>query len=423
MRKPLLLLVALGLLVAPTGAATDASYAASRMGDAATGESARSAPASTGPELSDSEAELDSARAVSRHLGISEAEALKRVRLQNDIAIRMHEARTVVPHVYANSVMEGDGVRILLKATASRQDVAEINRAFSGASVRPQIDASALVNLEEATELASKALDYVSAAAPEVRAVQARPNLEFSAIEVGVLSSQDAADVRASLDDSAKSEFPLPVLVTVVSESPRPAANLVGGAQLNRTNGEAVCTSGFPVYRTGSPNRFGLLTADHCPSLLRYGNSPWLDTAIGGNIAHGDLQWNPMRTGQGNTVTPQFQHAPHQLRYLTGAAEGSTGMVMCRYGRWTSQCASIGVPGLCVNPDLDRYPKRYCGLRDTNERTNSIGGDSGGPWFLGTVAYGVHSGRRGDLYGGGALYTPIWNITRALPGVTLHRRV
>lgn len=57
---------------------------------------------------------------------------------------------------------------------------------------------------------------------------------------------------------------------------------------------------------------------------------------------------------------------------------------LCKYGRKSGQtCDKVRSLQTCRNS--------YCSLVDMHNR-KADGGDSGGPWFLGGTAYGVHSG-------------------------------
>lgn len=164
------------------------------------------------------------------------------------------------------------------------------------------------------------------------------------------------------------------------------------------------CTSGFPV-QNGSGTR-GILTAGHCDDIQAFNtrNLPFQSGQFSGAV---DAQWhtapelhvtNRIWDGLFDTATPYY-------RFVTGTrprSQQAVGEFVCKYGVTTGHtCGTIestsfqppsGQPGQWINPtatfiyvDGDRHGVNL-----------SEGGDSGGPWFSGNTAYGVHSGGFGN---------------------------
>lgn len=91
----------------------------------------------------------------------------------------------------------------------------------------------------------------------------------------------------------------------------------------------------------------------------------------------------------------------------------SSNQKLCKYGRTS---------GLTCDTVHDRTTCRdaYCNLIAMDHRY-AAGGDSGGPWFWGGTAYGVHSGWKYDFPSGNYdQYTRIYSTLSEL-GVSLNK--
>jgi streptogrisin C len=95
----------------------------------------------------------------------------------------------------------------------------------------------------------------------------------------------------------------------------------------------------------------------------------------------GDVKW---RRVVGNTAEPRFQSVTGGYRLVSGTSNPAVGTAICKYGVSTGQtCDSVVAVNTCANG--------YCGLTKVgNDISNE--GDSGGPWFFGNTAMGIHHG-------------------------------
>ncbi|WP_402372978.1 S1 family peptidase [Isoptericola rhizosphaerae] len=149
---------------------------------------------------------------------------------------------------------------------------------------------------------------------------------------------------------------------------------IYGGGKL--TSGSSYCTSGFSV-RKGTTYNNGLITAAHCPNTLKYGSNS-LNFRKASSTR--DVQWH----SDNQTAPPKFYVADTTLRNVDVSSNPPVGTRVCRYGRTNdATCDRVALLNQCRG--------NYCGLAMVYER-RAAPGDSGGPWYYGNVAYGVHSG-------------------------------
>lgn len=152
-----------------------------------------------------------------------------------------------------------------------------------------------------------------------------------------------------------------------------------GGEDLNS------CTSGFGVrWGSSTSGERGISTAAHCPNSLTDDGKTL--TYRGGHQGHfGDFQWHS-GTGtesddfySGNSSTTEVHR-----RDVSSVAAAAPGSVVCVNGRTTHKsCTTVREQQVCANG--------ACNLVGMQHHVTA-GGDSGGPWFYGPVAYGIHHG-------------------------------
>lgn len=176
---------------------------------------------------------------------------------------------------------------------------------------------------------------------------------------------------------------------------------IYGGDQIIR------CTSAFTVHQQGAGGSYpyGIVTAGHCDDAQSDGS---YTLSYRGQLSKslGDMQWN---TTSSTTAPGQFYVASGTRRTATGAANPVLNGSYCRYGRTSgSSCSTVSNLNQCVTT---LTYGTACGLAFTSGGTSS-GGDSGGPWYSGTVGYGIHKGNVGS----GLMFSPLWN---ALGGLSL----
>lgn len=161
----------------------------------------------------------------------------------------------------------------------------------------------------------------------------------------------------------------------------------IGGGQA-RFNDQDECTFGFPV----AVNNYGLMTANHCNNALRYrkdNGTNWLTDWKNGYVGrYGEMQWNDPEAG--HQVSGSFFSHAQKVNKVTGIkTRWSQGQRICNFGQTTLyKCDRVfRVSGDATN----RNGVRVGRLVFMNHHRTDFG-DSGGPWFRGGTAAGVHFG-------------------------------
>ncbi|MGX1932776.1 S1 family peptidase [Microbacterium resistens] len=171
------------------------------------------------------------------------------------------------------------------------------------------------------------------------------------------------------------------------------------------------CTGAFPVKHKYGPE-LGIFTAGHCPGTGSYDGIanafhdpvPYsLSTSPGSG--GGDFRWNHSKYGLSGQT---FIGHQRQLRVFNTHAYAVVGQFVCKYGKNTDWgCSNVAECGVRSNsrvPDTGQtYP--VGGLCRT-QQTITVAGDSGGPWYSGTTALGIH---HGSAVSGGSAFSQVRN--------------
>lgn len=178
------------------------------------------------------------------------------------------------------------------------------------------------------------------------------------------------------------------------------------------------CSSAFTVQNASGVA--GVLSAAHCDAQNQYvhewGTTEWTDHVGSYYGYNGDFEWRKLRYG--GTVNDDFYSSNGVIRDVTGIQYVTSMAVndwVCVFGRASQQmkCRQI----------VDTYdcfwlldPLTWsCGWVKTSP-VNTIGGDSGAPWFGGTTAYGIHHGI--DVEDGSGYFSPV-ELAQTYLGVTV----
>ncbi len=181
------------------------------------------------------------------------------------------------------------------------------------------------------------------------------------------------------------------------------------------------CTSGFSVKKGWWPFiTKGITTAGHCSNTVTYNGN---NLPLNGEKWTGsyDTQWH---TAPGYTVTNKIQYKSDGSTrpiYATKSRNNQQiGEYVCKYGKTTGYtCGRINTKDYKPDPANVPNPAATFIRVDNTAGWNDLSdaGDSGGPWFWGTTAYGTHSGSpRGDS--NDAWYTAVNYVESGL-GVTV----
>jgi len=151
------------------------------------------------------------------------------------------------------------------------------------------------------------------------------------------------------------------------------------------------CTSAFSVKRNGL-NKWGILTAEHCTDITDYngyqhvgGNTHNTKRRFGHYGAFGDYMY---RSTSG-TERDDFYFNNTQKADVASVMPFSqigVGDWLCRYGRATgglNKCAQVNNVLIMTSAGVGVTRTNSTGLDD---------GDSGGPWYFGSIAVGITHG-------------------------------
>lgn len=188
---------------------------------------------------------------------------------------------------------------------------------------------------------------------------------------------------------------------------------LYGGEKLdtdgNWNNGTDRCTTGFTV-RSTTNNVPAITTAGHCPNALKYliNSSTNIDLNFRFEVVNaGGDDFQVLRHYGGHTYRPYFRADYGELREQTGSIPSASimvGQIVTRFGQRTG--ASMVVVTDPTFAPGGSYEANNCNgncqakwvkagqvcFGSTCVPFSSNGGDSGGPVFSGTTAFGFHSG-------------------------------
>ncbi|CAQ00158.1 putative serine protease [Clavibacter sepedonicus] len=234
-----------------------------------------------------------------------------------------------------------------------------------------------------------------------VTAAAVLPDASASA-SVDVTSAAQAATDQA--EAAVAQATTVPVEVALTDEDPSQEV-LSGGTALGiGATQQLACTAGFTVRnaRTGAT---GLITASHCPDNLNYESRQILTFEGHGDSGQLDEQWFSSSEGVHNEFISQKAGSTLIRRKATAVATPFVGMNVCKYGTVTAYGCSqvINGPTTTVNANGVTYANLW-----QVDGYITEAGDSGGPWYYGNTAYGIHYG---DIPRGGASRSAFTSIT------------
>ncbi len=328
----------------------------------------------------EAEARARDAQAYAAHYGVDLQEAIRRLQLQRPIGELGAALETGERGTYAGLwIQHKPDFRVIARFTRDGEQ-----------TIRPYIADGPLVGLVEVRP-ARLTLAHLEAA-QDVALRRTRPlgvpvnaglNLFENRAEIYVV---ERARLEAALQ-GANIQLPDGVVVTTVPELAREAADVYAGLW------NSDCTMGYAVR--DSSGTVGISTAGHCDNDQWYAGThlPFQGDWFFGAY---DVQWN---TAPGHTIRSWAYDGIccPEYRYINGTkgrVDQQVGEWVCHYGRTTGYgCGFIE----------DKY---FLGATPGGTETYihvhrdgvvlSRGGDSGGPWFNGSTAYGIMHASFGD---------------------------
>lgn len=332
-----------------------------------------------------SEALLQDATSYADQYGVGLDEAVRRLRLQNEIgtldATLSQEEKSTFAGLWIEHEPE---YRVIVRFTnpASEQRLqARLARTSLAGLVELRRAAVSLVQLEERRNIARQ----------HARQLRFPVDSDINVFEnrAEIYSDRPQA-LRAALA-AASANLPDHVEIIAVSGLAEPTV-LIGGETGNS------CTGGFTVR--GYNGEVGISTAAHCPN-NQYYQGVGLYFRSEDQQGNQDVQWsssckildvsNEFITGIGNRACTGTRTRDQQ----------AIGAYVCKWGMTSGRtCGYIQSKSVA--------PSYVTSAASTFVRVNggvTLPGDSGGPWFIEDLAYGITSGRFLDDNDG--IYMPI----------------
>jgi streptogrisin C len=199
--------------------------------------------------------------------------------------------------------------------------------------------------------------------------------------------TRPAEELRAQLSEESQASD---ISITFADEPIAGHTATYGGDKIFNSSTGAFCTSGFTV-RQAPTGTYGVSTAGHC-NVNKYQQENGVTFDMTLRVEHrrgwGDMEYH---STDSSAVFAEFYANTGTRRdtlYLESASAIKENNTYCRYGRTSGYiCGKVKL--VSVDVTFDGYEHRQLVAMHEN---NGRGGDSGGPWFLGNTAVGIHSG-------------------------------
>lgn len=377
---------------------------------AASGSSSSTEFSTNGP----SEDDFSTLQTMANEDGISLEEAVRRYAWQDEFAIRATLLEEMYPTLFSYAtITHGASPKAYVHFKSEIPPSAyqhftgievvnvslQRNYGLSAGDIRDQVTSSHQVASQQSTRNMATSFDL------DARTVVVEVNTSG-------LNESDSAELLDSVQGAVEE---VATVTVEVDEAPTLAgdgeASVYGGARLERSGSSSLsCSTAFNVKKDGVS---GILTAGHCDSTPytvenTSGGTEWAATNKGSHQGWwGDFRW--LTTTQ--TETTSFYTAWSTRATLKSVANPVDNQRLCRFGHKTGRSCSAYVADtyLCRTIDLNYLCHLVRMDRDTADK-----GDSGGPWFSGSTAYGVHTGQVGTIFGSRDVFSRMTYVDEAL---------
>ncbi|MFG3437481.1 S1 family peptidase [Nonomuraea sp. NPDC047897] len=358
-------------------------------------------------------AELVDLKLIAKSEGISFADAIDRFAWQSQFVKAADQIERAFPGDFAGAVFAHDGrsgwFAFKGPVPAAAQSIAKAlprptrtfaDRGFSEAELKQTLD---------------HAHDTVMAQ-PDVVSVAGSYEIRTGVItlEVQVKGTTSRAGVWAATLQEQLTPANPKISINISMRDALPGGNedtyMRGGGYLGD------CTAGFTL-RNADRSWHGVSTAHHCPGTYRtyvqhsgQGGDSTSTTRRGEHAGtYGDLAWY---TRGSLTVARTFYYDWSSTRYVDDVWSPRTGVRVCKFGITTgAECNET----YQLNTTRDNYKGLVAIHRHITQ-----GGDSGGPWYYGATAFGIHSGWKNINLLNRSQFTPARNINQF--GLYIHER-
>lgn len=340
-----------------------------------------------------SQALLEDAASYAKDTGVSVDEAVRRLRLQVEVG-GLDAMLSIQEPSFAGLWIEHQPKYRVVVRFQDPSAEGRLRARVAGTALEGLIEnrpaAASLAQLEKRRDAAKQRIQRLGFA------VDTDINIQENRVEI---HSDRAQSLRAAI---AAERANLPERVEVMAVPALAKPSVLRGGDPGYT-----CTGGFIVRYKDSFGEIGISTAAHCGNYqtfqglaLPFRYESFYDSA--------DVQWH---SACGYTDVNNEFNSGLGYRACVGTrsrGDQTVGTYVCKWGTTTGRtCGYI--------QSRHAEPSYVPSSDDTFVRVNGYGailsapGDSGGPWFLENIAYGINSGSYSD---GDAIYMPINYIDR-----------
>jgi streptogrisin C len=361
-------------------------------------------------DLSPEEAELKDATLIATETGEDVDAVLQRNRTGGAFDSALVDLQQL--SAYAESGPDGSGYYVAFKGSVPQEAV----DAVKSLPVDVRLTADAPLTDDERSDATAAA----GAAIFEATGAESTIGMKPQSTEMeGVVGPANATrrmaasvPLEALAEDAAAAAVSGPadfaITLTHTAKDVNSSEVLSGGTALGDPRGvKTLCTAGFTV-RNDRTGQTGIITASHCPDDLDYEGRHILNFAGHGDGQQLDEQWFTSSEPVWNQFISSRSGATLYRSTVRSVAMPTGDREVCKFGSITSQgCSQMHAGPVSATYDSGvTYKNIWLTTRHITER-----GDSGGPWFYGSTAYGVHTGQSVWLDGSThSAFTPVPTI-------------
>ncbi|WP_261718230.1 S1 family peptidase [Streptomyces sp. FZ201] len=332
--------------------------------------------------------ELEDIQAIAASEEISLEEAIDQYGWQDRFIEVAEELEASYPEEFSGAVKADDGAWFAFKRDAPEKAVelaAELPVTVEVVSHRGFSEADLAAAQQQAYAEVLAQRDVTNAiSAYDVKGGEVTVEVQLQKAPTGRAARSAAArDLTPSLRGAARN-IPVRVVVTDNASYEKQDGYIRGGGGLS-----IGCTSGFNLKKiSGSTKRLG--TAGHCTTVanqtyanhVTHGGSTSVKTVWSHQGSSGDLGY----TTKGNkSSTRTFYQDYNKARYVDKRASmPAVGTKICKFGLTSGKtCSTVKYRNVNLDGLLHMVIMKGNKCQD---------GDSGGPWYYGGTAYGIHTG-------------------------------
>lgn len=333
---------------------------------------------------------LEDAASYARDTGISLDEAVRRLRLQSEAGL-LDEMLSAQEASFAGLWIEHEPeyrlvVRFQDRSAEKRLRARIAGTPLAGIAIETRLAAASLARLQERRAAVLKRVRHLGFA------VDTDINVKENRVEI---YSDRPQELRKAL---AASRAALPERVEILAVPGLAQPNVLRGGD----GDPGSCTGGFTVRSTNS-SALGISTAGHCDNVQYYQGIalPFVSEFF---YDAADVQWH---SACGYMDVSNEFNSGLGYRACTGTrtrSQQAIGTYVCKWGKATGRTCGY-IQSKSYNPSYIPGNGEDSYIRvDGRGRILGAPGDSGAPWFMENLAYGIHVSGTSD---GDAIYMAI----------------